>query len=303
MIISFKFYQSNKFFFLANNQSTLVVVNHLRDKLITPSQRNEMEWAWQKAIKYLENNDSRIQFEIGNRNGEDCRMIRWIDTATMLSPNQSLSSSVGGIGTSASVANTTLINHSTKPYLQQNSPIKKWQSRAFDKSNKIREPPTTCLKIRQMFDKFEANNTNLQSIIQNAILEKVGTDCKIYDIQLDVNSCCVYVHCATIKDAGRLHDEINGWWFDNRLLSIKFLRVNRYMERFPNSSVGPQYLRPSNTKNVSMTNCLNNNNNTNNKSGYNYDNDVDEYDEDYDEDDDDSGGGRGNSGSGERMDY
>lgn len=205
--------------------ATLLVVNHLRDQLISPAQRQQKESAWREAIEFLEHNESRVQFEVGTRNGEDCRMMRWIDTVSA--------------------------------HLSPRSSIKKWQSPAFDKTNKIKDPPTPCLKIRQMFDKHEADNAALKQIIQDAILEKVGGNCKIFDIELDAASCCVYVRCATPADAGIVHEQINGWWFDSRLVSIKFLHLDRYLNRFPRSLSGPKVLRPSNTKNLSMSNCNN----------------------------------------------
>lgn len=208
----------------SNPDEPLVVVNHLRDKLIPLHKRRKMEWAWNETIRFLQQNDSRVQFEVGIRNGEECLMMKWVDT---ISPEQ----------------------------IGQRSPIKKWHSPAFDNTNKIVNPPTPCLKIRYMFDKHEANNPNLKTIIQDAILEKVGSDCKIYDIQLDKVNCWVYVRCASDKDAGIVHDKINGWWFDKRLVSIKFLRLERYLSRFSNSSSGPTCLRPSNTKNLSMSQC------------------------------------------------
>ncbi|XP_055921560.1 inner nuclear membrane protein Man1 [Eupeodes corollae] len=202
-----------------------VVVNHLRDKLIPLHKRKQMQSAWNEAIQNLELNDSRIQFDLALRNGEECKTMKWIAnvSADML----------------ARTANT----------------LKQWHSPAFDKSNKIANPPTNCLKIRQMFEPLEANNPNLKTIIQDAILEKVGPKCKIYDIQLDKQSCCVYVRCATEHDAGIVHNEINGWWFDKRLVSIKFLRLQRYLSRFPKSASGPMCLHPSNANNSSMTQC------------------------------------------------
>ncbi|XP_065082075.1 inner nuclear membrane protein Man1 [Ochlerotatus camptorhynchus] len=207
-----------------SEEGGVVVVNHLRDRLITPDNRKRLEWAWVEALQFLEQNESRIQFEVGNRAGEDFKMMRWIDTALLPSSGRSVP---GG--------------------------AKKWQSPAFDNTNKIPDPPTPCLKIRQMFDKYEVNDPNLKTIVQDAILEKVGSRCRIYDIQLDRNTCCVYVRCASAKDAGIVHDEINGWWFDNRLVSIKFLRLERYEARFPRSSAGPVCLKPSNRNNSSMS--------------------------------------------------
>lgn len=207
-----------------SEEGGVVVVNHLRDRLITPDNRKRLEWAWVEALQFLELNESRIQFEVGNRAGEDFKMMRWIDAAMIPSSGRPVP---GG--------------------------AKIWQSPAFDNTNKIPEPPTPCLKIRQMFDKYEVNDPNLKTIVQDAILEKVGARCRIYDIQLDRSTCCVYVRCASAKDAGIVHNEINGWWFDNRLVSIKFLRLERYVARFPRSSAGPVCLKPSNRNNSSMS--------------------------------------------------
>lgn len=258
-----------------NSDSAAVVVNHLRDKIIEPAQRTKhTEKLWREAIFFLENNESRVQFEVGTRNGEECRLVRWVDTIQLPSP--SANNRAPGIG-SPSTAQPGSPGSATSPLSNGGGPskpipnlynsaqlskvgesmltAKKWQSPAFDKSNKITSPPTPCLKIRQMFDKYEAANPNLRRIIADAILEKVGPMCKIYDILLEPQACCVYVRCATAKDAGIVHDEINGWWFDNRLVSIKFLRLERFMDRFPESKNNRHILRPSNPQKLSLTQC------------------------------------------------
>lgn len=248
----------------ASTEAASVVINHLRDKLILPSERSKMESVWNAAIKYLEQNESRIQFSVATRNGEDYRVMRWIDTTSHGQQNSiGLSVSGGAVTAGGSGGANSIGCDSTsaspigalRTSIGAHANVKKWQSPAFDKTNKIKDPPTECLKIRQMFEKYEASNPNLKQIIQDAILEKVAhTTCKIYDIQLEKQTCCVYVRCASYKDAGLIHDEVNGWWFDSRLVSIKFLRLDRYLARFPNAASGPTCLKPSNTRNLSMTN-------------------------------------------------
>lgn len=250
----------------AGTEAASVVVNHLREKLIPATERSRMESVWNAAIKYIEQNESRIQFSVATRNGEDYRVMRWMDT---VSPNQQNSIGLSGSASSASrpsaisggnMGSGAGVSPPVGPHASatgQNYAIKKWQSPAFDKTNKIKDPPTECLKIRQMFEKYEANNPNLKQNITDAILEKIAhTSCKIYDVELDKQSCCVYVRCATPADAGIIHDEINGWWFDSRLVSIKFLRLDRYLNRFPNSTSLTTVLKPSNTRNLSMTNTI-----------------------------------------------
>lgn len=198
------------------NDSGEVIIHHLRDKLIPLNKKKSSLGAWNEAIHKLECNDSRIQFGTILHNGEEFRTMKWCESACP-SPSSSFLSST-----------TTYDKQDTgKPQKKQ------WQSPAFDNVNKILDPPTNCLKVRHMFD--ETSQPDLQSVIES-ILEKVGPQCQIYDIQLDRQNCCVYIRCASEKDAGIVHNEINGWWFDNRLVSIKFLRLPRFLARFPNST-------------------------------------------------------------------
>uniref|UniRef100_A0A0A1WUL5 Inner nuclear membrane protein Man1 n=1 Tax=Zeugodacus cucurbitae TaxID=28588 RepID=A0A0A1WUL5_ZEUCU len=184
-----------------------VVTNHLRDKIIPLNKRNSYLKYWNEALKVLETNDSRIQFGFKIIDGTEYHTMAWISNAT-------------------------------------NGLLKKWQSPAFGYANKINKPPTSCLKIRHMFDSTESDIHNLKQIIESAIIEKVGSRCCIQDIQIDKKSCCVYVRCCSEFDAGVVHNEINGWWFDKRLISIKFLRLQRYLTRFPDSKSAVSALTP-----------------------------------------------------------
>ena len=153
-------------------------------------------------------------------NGEDFKVIRWIDENKSFSQSSSSNSS----------RISQQMQQDPSPAMNGRSAKKFWMGPAFDKTNKIKDPPTQCLKIRQMFDKYEANDPGLKQVIQDSILNKLANkNCRIFDVQLDVKTCCVYVKCASNVDAGILHDEINGWWFDNNLVSIKFLRQVRFI--------------------------------------------------------------------------
>uniref|UniRef100_A0A1B0A986 LEM domain-containing protein n=1 Tax=Glossina pallidipes TaxID=7398 RepID=A0A1B0A986_GLOPL len=199
-----------------------VIVYHLRDKLIPLNKRRSLLSAWDEALRKLEANDSRVQFGVVLRNGEEFRTMKWAEP--LLTP----------------MTNPPLQMHGSA---EERLRKKQWQSPAFDNVNNNFEPPTPCLKVRHMFHAAETNQPELQQNIIESILEKVGPQCKIYDIQLDRQSCCVYIRCASEKDAGIVHNEINGWWFDNHLVSIKFLRLQRYLTRFPHCSTTPITMR------------------------------------------------------------
>ncbi|XP_034480052.1 inner nuclear membrane protein Man1 [Drosophila innubila] len=194
------------------SENSELIINELQDKFLPAQKRSKLLYSWNKALKTLEANDNRVLFGMIVRNGEQLRTMTW-------------NKSIGNKETSTS---------------------KKWQSSAFDNSNKILNPPTSCLKIRHMFDQSEIDQPNLRQSIVESIFEKVGSNCKICDVQLDKQSCCVYIRCATEADAGMVHNEINGWWFDKNLISIKFLRLERYLSRFPKSLADPMYFKSPN---------------------------------------------------------
>lgn len=238
---------------MQDKENNAVVMNHLRDKIIEPSKRSEYAWAWQEAINYLEQNDSRIHFGIETINGEDFKVIRWIDDVKNLS--------IPGSSPQQQQQQKILQQQrfSNSRYLQQPegrpyATLKKWMGSAFDKSNKIKDPPTNCLKIRQMFDKYEANSPNLPTVIEDTILLKLrDKNCKICDIQLDLKTCCVYVKCASCADAGIVHEEINGWWLDAGLVVVKFLKQDKYHQRFPSAINACTALYPSTNVYVTQT--------------------------------------------------
>ncbi|EDW01942.1 inner nuclear membrane protein Man1 [Drosophila grimshawi] len=201
-----------------HTENSEVLINQLQEKFLPAHNRKKLSGCWNKALKNLEANDN-ILFGIVARNGEQLRTMTWNKNTANNEPS------------STTTATTTK---------------KKWQSSAFDNSNKIHNPPASCLKIRHMFDPSEINDPNLRQLMIDSILEKVGSHCKICDVQLDTQSCCVYIRCASEADAGIVHNEINGWWFDKRLISIKFLRIERYLNRFPKSLSESLYLKSSN---------------------------------------------------------
>ncbi|XP_007892493.2 LEM domain-containing protein 2 [Callorhinchus milii] len=54
-----------------------IPIPHVRDTLIPPEDRSHMKKVWQKAVKFLESNESRIRTEGQRINGEDFLVWRW----------------------------------------------------------------------------------------------------------------------------------------------------------------------------------------------------------------------------------
>jgi len=198
-----------------------LAISHVRDQLIPPQQRDKMEAIWEKAVAYLEANDSRVRTEVQQVLGEEFRVWRWL------------------------------------PAPRNNGKRKVWQGQAFETMegsvNSLPVSPTPCLKIRHMFDSDVEVGEDWQIRVQDAILEKCE-GVNVFHVAVDKNSNegCVYVKCASPQDAGRAYRALHGSWFDSKLVTVKYLRLERYHERFPEAKHRNRPLRPSNDRKLSL---------------------------------------------------
>ncbi|KAK0180729.1 hypothetical protein PV327_003083 [Microctonus hyperodae] len=211
-------------------QESYLAINHVRDNLIPPKDRKKMSALWEKAVKFLDENESRIRREVQQVAGEEFRVWRWL-------PN----------------VNTSITSpaNSTKK-------TKVWQGQAFEtiegSVNSLPCSPTPCLKIRHMFDLDIEFEDDWEIKVQDAILEKCGENVKILHIRVDRGSRegCVYMKCMSQEDAGKAYRALHGCWFDGNLVTVKYLRLERYHERFPDAVRCTNPLKPSNNQRLSM---------------------------------------------------
>jgi len=196
---------------------------YIRDNLIPLSERKYKMALWEAAVNLLQEHDSRIRVEVQIVDGEDHQVWRWIQPP---SPTR----------------------------LAQ--PKKVWQGQAFENlDGGANAPPynlTPCLKVRNMFDPDVEYGEDWHVHIQDAILEKCEGVNGIVHIKVDTSSHegCVYVKCSSSDAAGKVFRAFHGWWFDGNLVTVRYLRLERYHERFPeaiheNSPLQPSSKRPS----------------------------------------------------------
>uniref|UniRef100_A0A3P8WDZ2 LEM domain containing 3 n=1 Tax=Cynoglossus semilaevis TaxID=244447 RepID=A0A3P8WDZ2_CYNSE len=135
----------------------------------------------------------------------------------------------------------TELSRNIKPSLScdksTSMPSKVWQGKAFplDRRNSPPNSLTPCLKIRNMFDPIMEVGENWDLAIQEAILEKCCDNDGIVHIAVDKNSKegCVYVKCLSAEHSGKAFKALHGSWFDGKLVTVKYLRLDRYHQRFP----------------------------------------------------------------------
>ncbi|XP_015423233.1 PREDICTED: inner nuclear membrane protein Man1 [Myotis davidii] len=201
-------------------------IPHVRDSLILPHDRKRMKKVWDRAVDFLAANESRVRTETRRIGGADFLVWRWIQP-------------------SASCDKILVI------------PSKVWQGQAFhlDRRNSPPNSLTPCLKIRNMFDPVMEIGDQWHLAIQEAILEKCSDNDGIVHIAVDKNSRegCVYVKCLSPEYAGKAFKALHGSWFDGKLVTVKYLRLDRYHHRFPHALTCNTPLKPSNKHMNSMS--------------------------------------------------
>ncbi|XP_066490614.1 inner nuclear membrane protein Man1 [Tiliqua scincoides] len=201
-------------------------VPHVRDSLIPPQDRKRMKKVWNRAVDFLAANESRVRTETRRVGGADFLVWRWIQP-------------------SATCDKMVVV------------PSKVWQGQAFhlDRRNSPPNSLTPCLKIRNMFDPVMEIGDHWHLAIQEAILEKCCDNEGIVHIAVDKNSRegCVYVKCLSPEYAGKAFKALHGSWFDGKLVTVKYLRLDRYHHRFPQAITCNTPLKPSNAHMNSMS--------------------------------------------------
>ncbi|KAJ0069964.1 hypothetical protein NL108_017665, partial [Boleophthalmus pectinirostris] len=160
-------------------------IPHVRDSLVQPQDRNKMKKVWDRAVKFLSANESRIRTETQRIGGSDFLVWRWLQPS---------------------------LGDKNIP------PSKVWQGKAFplDRRNSPPNSLTPCLKIRNMFDPVMEVGENWDLAIHEAILEKCSDNNGIVHIAVDKNSRegCVYVKCLSAEHSGKAFKALHGSWFD-----------------------------------------------------------------------------------------
>ncbi|XP_042908149.1 inner nuclear membrane protein Man1 isoform X2 [Parasteatoda tepidariorum] len=198
----------------------------VRDAVIPAKERRGKLWLWDRVVAFIEENESRVSVEYRTINGEDFKVWKWQPF-------------------------TTTENEGGKQG-------KVWQGQAFSSLGKGRNTMyslSPCLKIRNMFDSEVEYEESWQTSIQDAILEKCEGNDGIRHIAIDTsnNEGCVYMLCSSSETAGKAFNDLHGWWFDGKLVTVKYIPYKRYLERFPESEHCTASLKPSNNKRLSLS--------------------------------------------------
>ena len=266
-----------------HHRPIFVPVNYIRDQLIPPQDRKRKKKIWEKVVRYVRDSESRVREDVTQVCGEEHRVwqwmpdIHWNPTAvspglpnpfvplpplppqhfppasagrSMPPPPQSPPTTLGNVTQGGCAPSATPT--SQQPAL--------WQGSAFSALNRnVASPavaPTSCLKVRNLLTKKSGRGDSIGSAWMWQVKEEVLRRCcsaqnspSIVHIAVDMQSTegCVYIKCLTSDDAGRVFRTLHGQWYRGELVSVKYLREERYHERFPDARYQVSALKPQST--------------------------------------------------------
>ena len=234
-------------------------VLHIRDTLLSPSERksNKYRRIWNKVVNHIENSESRVKVEFKKIDGEDFKAWKWIAVNAgvnyLLSDNDNdldgtlatnaQTQKIGGIEWQGQAFGSVLANKTSSSRTSESDPSESLSVPPSTDAyrNKNFSALTRFLKIRNIFEK-EAQflDPNWTKKIINTILGKTATTSpngshEIVHIEIEdnPNEGLVYLKCASIPAATNAFHALHGWWCEKKLVSVKFLKEDRYYQRFP----------------------------------------------------------------------
>lgn len=244
-----------------------LAINHIRDQLIPPQDRKRKQKLWAKVVTYIRESESRVREEVQTVYGEENRVWRWIPDMTWGAPINPHGPNPFVISPTTSTAVfppppvPPFVTPAPSPPMPPttSSSSSAWQGPAFSSLNKnVAAPavaPTGCLKVRHMFDRQSMlaryppgrnSQTAWMWQVKEEILQRCSS-CSIVHVAVDSesNEGCVYIKARSNDEAAKVFGALHGQWYAGNLVTVKYMKEERYHERFPDSRHQQTPLRPA----------------------------------------------------------
>ncbi|KAI6170871.1 Inner nuclear membrane protein Man1 [Aphelenchoides bicaudatus] len=177
-----------------------IAEQHLRDNLLPPTRRTAQDLElWLAAVQFINNMDSRIRSESRLIKGVECNVWIWVNAA---------SDAIGG----------------------WQGPVERISPRA---SNTPSKALTRCLKMRGLVDERPEYDGEIRREVYSMLHPARPSH---FAINHQQNDPSVYLMFTEYSDAKAAFDIFHAQWFRGNLVSVKYVREERYAERFPETA-------------------------------------------------------------------
>jgi membrane protein Man1 len=219
-------------------------VLHIRDTVLSSTEKKDptMLRVWDKVVRHVENTESRVKVTTEEIEGETFKTWKWVCPIVFDGTGNIKTGSIEWKGQATAFASQ---RHSFAP---RQSIGKSSASSASGVATSTFIAPTNFLKVRNMFDEktvADARSTNdylWKTRIRNAILGKVSIDspnghgiCHLFVDERFAKEGLVYIKCRDIPSASLAYNALHAWWCQTRMVSVRFLKPERYYSRFPDA--------------------------------------------------------------------
>ncbi|XP_055338271.1 LOW QUALITY PROTEIN: inner nuclear membrane protein Man1-like [Paramacrobiotus metropolitanus] len=211
-----------------------IAISHIREILVPHGRdRAKLLTVFDEAVKYIHNNESRLKQEVQAINGEEFDVWTWLHDQMPIPQPDSTEPDAPNSRTNSDSAGLNLSNVKARI----------WSGGA---TLSVRQPlpeqllgATSCLKVRGMFNGKTENQADRSWVhdIEDAVLEKCHGVARVLDVRVEPASeeGVVYVKLGSNEDARSAYMALQHQYFDGNLVSVKFLKLERYHQRFPDA--------------------------------------------------------------------
>ena len=230
-------------------------INHIRDQLIAPPDRKRKRHLWDKVVGYIHHSESRVREDVQLVYGEEHKVWQWIPEVNwnavshpgphpyvaplhVMPPATPTSSPMRG---GSAMASPLTVNSPSTP-----ASGSRWQGSAFNSLNRhVAAPlyaPSSCLKVRHLFDRNMMGKKDWVKYVSEEILQRCHP-AGVCHIAVDKESPegCVYIKAINVAEAAKVFKTLHGQWYRGNLVTAKYLRDERYYEKFKEAK---NYLTP-----------------------------------------------------------
>lgn len=218
-----------------------LAIIHVRDMLITPSERDRKQRTWEEACAWIAKFESRVRVERQRIAGEDFDVWKWIQEDPP--PTEETVFLNEGAGT-ASV------------HIMASARKKNWYNgTTFDddtgkNTSRINSPygsPSQCIRLKNMFEAVKHMKDDQSKEIEDSVLDRCVPHGGVVHIYVDRRSPfgCVYLKMSSVQSAVKAYKAMHGGWYKGKLVTAKYIPPEKYHKWFAAATTAKDHIFPS----------------------------------------------------------
>jgi hypothetical protein len=219
----------------AHKSPPFIPVTHVRDTLLTNQEKTNQGFLWDRAVRYLSSNESRLRTENQIIKGEEYTVWHWVSLVAPETDKRSSNPAGHKKGGDDESQTPPIILRSE----EASEARSEWGSKKLPPADII--PPTECIKLKNLVcPKTTDGDVDMKAARDSVkgLLTASGVRVRSVDIDSSSDEHAVYVCCVSLDQACDVYNEFVGRTYNGSEVFVKFLKLERYLDRFPHLRSG-----------------------------------------------------------------